>query len=348
MMAGIWARMVVEFNGGDYLSNSVKLYGGVTYHLFGIDEGSHSDNEEFKQYFTDTKLGSYAWNTSTKLLANFNNNLNGGNYGGNFKNIKRFKIYKTIGNKNKLYKVAETNSPMQRIVEDFTVGDLCDYQYYIYAVCDNVININGEQICVETLSPIISEPIKLKRGVVSVIGLTEVGKNTYAIDEDNVWQLQLNVTNDGYTLNTDKTFYQTQNTYGKSSGGNRKQRSIPIKGLLGKINCSNGEYTDTYDDILDWENFAASNSLKMLIDLRGIITFGEINIDPSIGYENTSNHEASVSFTFNQLNSIDNIDVLGRVLPINPIYYTYLAGSENALLKDINNVYLAAPRNEVT
>ena len=329
------------------MSNSVKLYGGCTYHLFGIDEESQSDNDEFKRQFIDVKLGSYPWKASTKLLANFNDNINGGNYGGSFSNVKGFKVYKTIGETDKLYKVCETTSPLQRIVEDFTVGDLCDYQYYIYAICDNVIDVDGTKTHVETLSPIISKPIKLHRGVISIIGLVETDKNTYSIDENNVWQLQLNVTNDGYTLNTDKTFYQTQSAFGKMSGGRRKQRSIPMKGLLGKIDCSAGDYMDTYDHIIDWENFTASSNMKMLIDLRGIITLGDIDINPSFSYEETANHEVSVSFTFNQLNSIDNADVLGRMLPINPLYYTYLSDSEHVLLKDKDDAYLASPRNEV-
>lgn len=153
-------------------------------------------------------------------------------------------------------------------------------------------------------------------------------------------------------MNTDKTFYQTQNAYGKATGGNRKQRTMSITGLLGKIDCSgDNQYVDTYDDIINWENFVSSNSLKMLIDLRGLITIGDTDANPTFQYDTNDNHDVSVTFTFNQLNDIDTVDVLGMTLPINPLYYEYLADSEGALLKDTVEVdsdnkyheYLASP-----
>lgn len=329
----------------------VKLYGGVTYNAFGVDEGSHI--QELKDKLLKQKFNSYSWNRETKLLANFNGSLSGSNFNGDFENIDRFQIYKTIGEKNKLHKVYETDNATQRIIEDFTVGDLCDYQYYVYPVCKDTINIDNCDVEIETISPILSEPVRLHNGIISVIGLKqdENDKNTYLIDEDNVWQLQLNVTNEGYTLNTDKTFYQTQDTYGKETAGNRKQRSVSISGLLGKIDCSSNEYVDTYDYIIDWESFCASGSPKMLIDLRGIITIGDIDVNPTFSYKTTPNHEVSVSFTFTQLNSIDNVDILGRHILINPLYYIYLSDVDSILLKDTtpptdtdkeHNRYLAA------
>ena len=110
---------------------------------------------------------------------------------------------------------------------------------------------------------------------------------------------------------------------------------MSITGLLGKIDCSgDNQYVDTYDDIINWENFVSSNSLKMLIDLRGLITIGDTDANPTFQYDTNDNHDVSVTFTFNQLNDIDTVDVLGMTLPINPLYYEYLADSEGALLKD--------------
>ena len=50
----------------------VKLFGGVTYNAFGVDEGSHSD--DLKETLTQA-YGNYSWNSNTKLLANFNDTL---------------------------------------------------------------------------------------------------------------------------------------------------------------------------------------------------------------------------------------------------------------------------------
>lgn len=328
----------------------VKLFGGVTYNAFGIDEGSHSD--DLKETLTQA-YGNYSWNADTKLLANFNDTLLGSNFDGSYENIDHFQVYKTLGEQDTLHKVCQTKNPTQRVIEDFTVGDLCDYQYYIFGICNNTMDVNGVQVNVKTISPLVSDKIQLHRGTVSVIGLIPTEEdNTYTIDEDNIWQLDINLTNDGYTLNTDKTFYQTQNAYGKATGGNRKQRTMSITGLLGKIDCSgDSQYIDTYDDIINWENFVSSNSLKMLIDLRGLITIGDTDANPTFQYDTNDNHDVSVTFTFNQLNDIDTVDVLGMTLPINPLYYEYLADSEGALLKDTVEVdsnnkyheYLASP-----
>ncbi len=344
------SQIVDPPNSNETKHKSVTLHGGVTYHLFGIDNGRQAD--VLKPLIEQTKLGDYGWKDDTKLLCNFNNNIYGSNFDGDFGNIDRFIIYKTIGKSSKLHKVYETVNTSERIIEDFTIGDLCDYTYHIYPVCTNTMNINGNQVVIETVNPIVSEPIQIHNDIVSVFGLIPNGYNTYSIDENNVWQLQLNITNDGYTLNTDKTFYQTQHTYGKASGGNRKQRSIPVSGLLGKIDCSTGQYSDSFDHIIEWENFVSSNNLKMLIDLRGIITLGEIDVNPSFSYEKTSNHEVSVSFTFTQLNSIDNVDVLGRALPINPFDNRLLKDGDELMLQDTvkenYHEYLAIPPEEQT
>lgn len=317
------------------MGKTIKLHGGITYHLFGIDEGTHSDKSS-KERFEKTKLGDYSWMDSTKLLANFNDNLSGSNYNGSFGDVDRFEICKSIGDGDKLHEVCTTQNSYQKIVEDFTVGDLCNYRYHIFPICKDTAEIEGKTVNIETVSPIISDDICIHSNIISITGVINNGNNSYSIDENNIWHLQLNVSNDGYTLNTDKTFYQTQSTYGKASGGNRKQRSIPISGLLGKIDCGTGEYLDTFDHILDWETFAASNSLKMLIDLRGVITLGDIDVNPSFSYAETQNHEASVSFTFTQLNSIDNISVLGRVLPINPVERELLKDNNRLILQDTN------------
>ena len=67
---------------------------------------------------------------------------------------------------------------------------------------------------------------------------------------------------------------------------------MSITGLLGKIDCSgDSQYIDTYDDIINWENFVSSNSLKMLIDLRGLITIGDTDANPTFQYDTNDNHD---------------------------------------------------------
>ena len=329
----------------------LKLYGGATYNLAGVNNNTDNMVATIKNTIYNTKCGDYEWGKETKLLANFNQHLSGSDFGGDFGYIKRFAVYKTMGEKPTLHKVCVTDNSAQRIIEDFTVGDLCDYQYHIHAICHNPIDINGLTVDMEAIVPILSDTIQLHTGTISVIGLKETSDNLYEIDEDNVWLIRYNTENNGYTLNTDKTFHQTQHISGKETAGNRAQRSVPISGLLGKVDCSTGEYTDTYDYIIDWERFAASSTPKMLVDLRGIVSIGDIDTNPQFVYQDTYNHEAAVSFTFMQTNSIDASDVLGRAIPFNPIYYMYLAEAllkENGKNRDNTgtNAWLGVPRRE--
>ena len=163
----------------------VKLFGGVTYNAFGIDEGSHSD--DLKETLTQA-YGNYSWNSNTKLLANFNDTLSGSNFDGSYENIDHFQVYKTLGEQDTLHKVCQTENPTQRVIEDFAVGDLCDYQYYIFGICNNTMDVNGVQVNIKTISPLGSDKIQLHRGTVSVIGLVHTEEdNIYTIDEDNIW-----------------------------------------------------------------------------------------------------------------------------------------------------------------
>lgn len=147
----------------------VKLFGGVTYCAFGVDEGSHS--QEMIQTPPTQTYGNYNWNTDTRMLANFNDTLVGSNFDGSYENIDHFQVYKTLGEQDTLHKVCQTKNPTQRVIEDFTVGDLCDYQYYIFGICNNTMDVNGVQVNVKTISPLVSDKIQLHRGTVSVIGL---------------------------------------------------------------------------------------------------------------------------------------------------------------------------------
>ena len=91
----------------------VKLFGGVTYNAFGIDEGSHSD--DLKETLTQA-YGNYSWNADTKLLANFNDTLLGSNFDGSYENIDHFQVYKTLGEQDTLHKVCQTENPTQRVI----------------------------------------------------------------------------------------------------------------------------------------------------------------------------------------------------------------------------------------
>ena len=59
------------------------------------------------------------------------------------------------------------------------------------------MDVNGVQVNIKTISPLVSDKIQLHRGTVSVIGLVPTEEdNIYTIDEDNIWQLDINLTNE--------------------------------------------------------------------------------------------------------------------------------------------------------
>ena len=87
-----------------------------------------------KDVYKRQAYGNYSWNSNTKLLANFNDTLSGSNFDGSYENIDHFQVYKALGEQDTLHKVCQTENPTQRVIEDFAVGDLCDYQYYIFGI----------------------------------------------------------------------------------------------------------------------------------------------------------------------------------------------------------------------
>ena len=159
------------------------------------------------------------------------------------------------------------------------------------------------------------------------------------MDIDNIWHLKLNLTDSGLTQTIDKTFYTNQSMYSKMSGGNNAAITKNVKGLLGKIDCETKQYSDTYDYIKEWMVFARTNSLKLLIDLRGFIIPCDIK-NNSVSYSEQSLN-AEVTFDIEQLNDLDNIEIHGRPL-LSDIAngQRVLADVNGVLLKDSNGKYL--------
>lgn len=311
---------------------SVKIYGGCLYDNLILNEYDANEEEAIiKSSFEDNQ-----WSQNTVFCANFNDEntlLSGSNFAGGFENIKKFKIYKKLSNQPQFHLVYNSEDVNCRVVEDFIVGDNCRYEYYIYPVC--------EKKGVPTISsPMKTEPITLDSGKVRVIGLIQDADNPdlYTIDENNVWCLDLNVVNEGFTNHMSKTFNDTLHAYQKEVQGNGNYRVFPLNGLLGKIDCTTGEYVDTYDDIIEWENFMNNGNLKVVVDLRGIITPGDFESN-SFKYEYGAK-AVSISCNFRQLNDINHITISAIPYDINPVRYTYLQDATSTFLADKDKTYL--------
>ena len=258
-----------------------------------------------------------------------------------FDNISYFEVYKQIGNNPKLHKVYTTSSNKETIIEDFVVGNLCDYTYIIYPIelsndfyFDNlteIITTDNMRIA----SPMSSAPIRFNYGATTIFGLVqdEEDLNTYTIDYNDMWRFEFNLENTGTTLNMDKTFVDSQNRFPKMMGGNRRYNTIPVKGLIGYYDCDKGDYVENYDLLEDWESFTTNNRLKLLKDRRGRLVPCDIE-SSSYEYMDAMGASASVSFSAKQLESLDNITILGRALILNPVKNSILTTSKDEVLTD--------------
>lgn len=287
--------------------SKVSFFGGVNVGRIHMENDMLSD--DYKNYISSLGMSDDTWNENSVVLANMNNSLSGNGSDYQFNNIIKFKIYKKIGMENeKFYKVYETANPNERIVEDFAVGDNCEYKYYVYPICSKKI----DGVNVETYgSPIISKSIKFNRQILSVAELTQDydDKTIYRVDPKSIWLFSLNLDDGGTTLNTNKLFSDTQGQYQQETASFRKHKSKNISALIGNFDCATCKYTDTFEKLEAWDKFCSSDKLKVLVDLRGRIIIGDIDNNPQTEYEQGN---AKVSFSFNELSDIDNISVLGR------------------------------------
>ncbi len=266
-------------------------------------------------------------------------------------NIDHFEIYKIVGEKSKMYYVGTMPLTGDNYLEDYIVGSLCDYQYYICPVTlvnssQNVFNIINVISTVDiTNSDTLAKNghIKFNNQTVRVIGLKQDAENPnlFSIDQDNIWTLDVNVKNDGFSHTIGKTYTDTLSRFPVEVKGNSFYRSMNLEGMLGKINCKTNEFSDTYDNIIDWEKFVNNGELKAVIDLRGIITIGTFDSNNFV-YQETKNHEVSVNIAFKQLMDETEVTILGRNTDYVPGSIIRLFTKDNEILFDINNNMLYA------
>ena len=348
----------------------LTLYGGCAYGNAAVENMNGYISSAETEALKANLLNDLAWNDNTVLRANFKNGLTGGNFEGNFAadqdhDVDRFRIYTTYGNQPQLHKVFETNSSFETgsvtktIVEDFTVGSECQRSYYIVPVC-NVTEFvtekdeDGNEIEVEhvigelTGDIIESEPITLHDSTIRVIGLIQDEDNpdTYYVDMNNIWNFSLNVSNTGFTNNMGKTYYDTLQKYPVEIKNQQFYRSFNISGLLGRFNCGTMKYADTYDDIIEWERFVDDDNMKLLIDLRGIMTVGDIE-NSSIQYDENGANLVYANFSVRELEDTNKITILNRGLIFNPDSgKALLMDADGLALQDSDNKYLIVKKTE--
>lgn len=321
----------------------LKIYGNII-----LDKLTIVNKSDFNTLssLSDTNI-EWAWTEQSQFLSDFNGHVNGINSDGDFRNVKGYRIYKAIGDGTELYEVGDTvvqGSPQSRILEDFAIGDNCNYKYYVYAVVEKeILDDSGSLIATADIisTPMTSNDVFIREGVDKVFGLKEISNKTYEPCTDEIWRIALNLSDTGYTLKTDKTFYDTFNQYSQEIGGNRRYITKPVKGMLGTINCKgNREIQDNYDMLVSWNNFSSSSHLKCFVDTRGLILPGNFEADPSVEYMEVPEAFAIASFNWRQKSDLNIIKIYGRLLDFNPL-------DNNVILVSAEGYYLTSENNDI-
>lgn len=314
----------------------LTLHGGCVYSNVMLDNTVLT--EDYKQNLINFPIQNPDWNENAVLRAQFNNDISGSNFEGDFQNVKSFEICKVVSQQPELHKVCSVNSNSQRIIEDFIVGNRCGYVYYIFPIIETTVN----GVAVKLMNKAIqSEPIFINDEIIRVFGLIQDAEDasTYRIDYNNVWHLGYNVSNSGFQNNMSKTFNDTLDTYPVEVKGQGNHRTFSISGLLGKYDCNSHQYIDTYDDIIEWEQFMNNDDVKAVIDLRGVVHLGSF-AGNSFQYAEQGNRMISVNVDFKQLRDMNDVTILGRQLLYDGDYQVLCTSDNQALVSSQNELLL--------
>lgn len=300
----------------------------------------------FEQYMIDNLLNNeWVWTEQTQLLVKFNGNFNGAalETADSNSNLVGYKVYKKIGNEDRsVYKIADIDNTSLTVCEDFLIGANCEYQYFVYPVFSPV---NNEKK-LSPNDPAVSDVLTLSYVPIKTVGLSKIDDNIYTVDIDNVWRFELNVEDNGYTLNNSKTFMDSLNRYNQEYVGNLNYITKDVSGLIGMIDCYSSDrgLIDTYDILTSWNNFSTSANLKCLIDSRGLILPGNFEQNTSVEYKKCNAAYASVKFNYRQKSDLDIIQVYATILPFNPLHNNLLQSSDDYILTSKDNMLLLSTR----
>lgn len=312
----------------------VVLYDGVKFNSFAVGKKTAETTTTLDADYAT--LFRRSWDTDDVINLDFSTNgsaFSASNYGDTIGNVDEFLVYKTMGNTDTLYPVGEIeaktdadgNKTIGMVVEDYIIGDKVDYTYYIYPVVKDDSGNKYVHTALTTTSKSFSS------GALKILGLIQDTDNLdkYYIDQDNIWVLGLNVKDDGLTINMDKTFTDTQNKMPRETAGQKNYVTKSISGLLGKIDCSTQQYTDTFDDIESFRAFCASPNLKIVIDTRGIVIPCDIDTG-KIEYSTEVTGAANANITIKQLMDYKDIKINGLSWTKSPITYGVYDATSNA------------------
>lgn len=241
------------------------------------------------------------WDNNTLLLANFDNSINGGNVKSLKDDVLYWQIYRKRPEDTVLTFICRVPVSQYQLL-DFNVLNNTEYQYTIFAETETTISAPFEQVGYT----------RTNWWNWSLIGLQEsTEKNLYYVDSDNIWLFDTELTSSGLDQNMAQYIMDNFTRYPSVSTGKRNYMSGSITAFLSNVNTSIGGYQDTVEQYNSFVEFIANPTPKLLRDRKGngwIVSTNGVNgqyIDES------PQQIIKVSFSFTQLDDVNNVNVIG-------------------------------------
>lgn len=239
-------------------------------YLFGkVVEFSDDDMGELAQ----NGIQNPAWNTDTKLLAQFNNTLTAGGYSDELV-IDRYNIYRKKVGEDVIRTVA--TDVFKNGVCDYNVGSNSEYIYYVVPVF-KVKGESGDEYKYGEMAE--SNTVTVKNHNWSIIGLKPIDSDDhYEADEDNNWTLQLDLSAGDFKINDKKSIHDSVNQFPMVTDTDVDYLTTSVEVKLGDIDCGTREFQGgDIEFIKKWRRFCKNGDLKLLKDIAGHVIPCEIH-----------------------------------------------------------------------
>ena len=243
------------------------------------------------------------WDTSSTMLATFNDDLSGSDFGNN--NVIYYKIQRKNVKENIMRAVANVDKSETKVI-DFNIGNKATYKYYITPV----IEADGKEVTGQTIE---TDEFNTEWCSWSVIGLKTIENDVYEIDDNNIWIFHLNLEPGDYKPVYSKTFTQGMGRFPEGFSGETNYIKGSLSCYIGEVDKF-GDYCN--DDVVKnkkWAEFCNNDEMKLLRDVKGNVFLVDIE-DTSMKVENYVNGmPTKISFNFIQIGDAEHVCVYKAV-----------------------------------
>lgn len=283
--------------------SKIEVFGGcdIGYIYVQNKEDSSHKTEELK----DSNINLPVWNSDDVMLATFENSenklaatripsLNG--------DLVGYRIQRYDLDTGKTTNVVLNLNNISGIIRDYNVASNKRYKYYIYPVTKDE---NGNKALA---SPLVSGEIApmWDMAILAKLNYSETD-NEYIVDEDNIWHIYMNLSQEQYELQMDKIFTDGFSRFPKRSQGMKRYVRGGVSGIIGAIDCDTYSVKLNVSDIEKWEEFCQSPNLKLYNDMHGRILPVDIESSSISYFTGSADSPITVNFRIVQMDDAKNI-----------------------------------------